>query len=170
MKDTVDAGAGNDRVIIDNSDAALGGSGVDTLVLQSRPSDKGAAPLLKLDFALITAAKVQTFGLGATAAGQFENVDVSLDGLKAGSTLSGTAGDDKLMFGIVPPSDGGPLTGSGQGGSIFGRGGNDYISGSAFPTSWMVAPATTSSAISAAISSPSGRGAIRSIPRKAQAA
>lgn len=131
-KDSVDAGAGNDRVIVDIGDVALGGSGVDTLVLQSRPSDKGAAPLLKLDFALITSAKVQTFGLGTTAAGQFENVDVSLDGLKAGSTLAGTAGDDRLVFGIVPPSDGGPLTGSGQGGSIFGRGGNDYISGSAF--------------------------------------
>ncbi len=130
-KDTVDAGAGNDRVIIDAADVALGGSGVDTLVIQSRPSDNGAAPLLKLDFAQIGQSAAFDFGMGTAAAGQFEKVDIFIEGLKAGSQIGGTSGDDKLMFAIVPSSTG-PLIGSGSGGAISGRGGNDYISGSAF--------------------------------------
>jgi Ca2+-binding RTX toxin-like protein len=131
-KDTVDAGAGNDRVVIDTGDTALGGSGMDTLVIQSRLSDKGEPPLLKLDFAQVTGSKALQFGMGTTSAGQFENVDVFLFGLKPDSSLSGTSGDDRLQLGVTPTT-GGPLVGSkGDGGSIFGRGGNDYLSGSAY--------------------------------------
>lgn len=130
-KDIVDAGAGNDRVIIETGDTALGGSGTDTLVIESRLSDKGQAPLLKLNFANIGESKAFGFGLGTTTAGQFENVDIYLDGLASGSQIGGTSGDDRLMFNISPVTSG-PLIGSGSGGAISGRDGNDYISGSSY--------------------------------------
>lgn len=129
-KDVVDAEGGNDRVLIETGDTALGGSGVDTLVISSRMSDNGEIPLLKLDFANINGSKAVTFGLGATTVGQFENVDIDMDGLKVGSQIGGTSGDDILAFNTRQSSD--PLTSSGLGGAISGRGGNDIIFGSGF--------------------------------------
>ncbi|CAN5536467.1 hypothetical protein BH10PSE7_BH10PSE7_03370 [soil metagenome] len=131
LRDTVDGGAGNDRILIDRGDTALGGCGTDTLLIEYRTYDQAEAPLVKLDFAQVTGNTAGAFGFGQTTAGQFERVDIRLVAVKAGSSLSGTAGDDSLALGIRPESSG-PLAGSGKGGSVYGRTGDDRILDSSF--------------------------------------
>ncbi|WP_201860993.1 calcium-binding protein [Microvirga soli] len=117
-KDKLLGGDGNDRVVVDGGDNALGGKGVDTLILQARggPTDY---TVYSLNFSKVTGKSAANIGYLDIKAGQFEKVDVDVFKMDVGSVITGSKGNDTI-------------SGYGKSGLINGGSGNDdlYASGS----------------------------------------
>lgn len=130
--DRIEAGAGDDQVQVDGLDSALGGAGTDTLVYRYDGFAAGAASEAAIvSFAAVGAARANGIGFDGVRAGQFERVEVTLSGMKSGSSLTGGAGDDDLALDIrFDGSD--PLLSSGArpGGTVRGGAGDDTLRGS----------------------------------------
>lgn len=108
-------GDGNDRIIVDERDYALGGKGVDTLSLEiyggSASSDY---TVFSLDFSKATGKKAADIGYQGIKAGQFEKVSLNIYNMDAGSVITGSKGNDSIY-------------GDGKAGVINGGSGDDSL-------------------------------------------
>jgi Ca2+-binding RTX toxin-like protein len=117
LRDVLLGGGGNDTVIVDSGDYAMGGSGIDTLKLAMNYTS--VATKYNLDFSKVTGKKAADFGLGGAKAGQFEKVDATLYGVDTGTVVKGSKGADSITV-------------NGKSAAVDGGAGNDHLSGSSF--------------------------------------
>ncbi|MGF9758361.1 calcium-binding protein [Microvirga sp. 0TCS3.31] len=113
-RDRLLGGDGNDTAKVDGEDYALGGKGVDTLILQANGSSSDYT-VYSLNFAKVTGKSAASIGYLGIKAGQFEKVDVDVYEMDVGSVVTGTKGNDVIY-------------GSGKSGVINGGSGDDYLS------------------------------------------
>jgi Ca2+-binding RTX toxin-like protein len=108
-------GDGNDTVMADAGDYALGGKGMDTLDIRI---EDGSSPspyiVYSLDFSKVTGKKAVDIGYKGIKAGQFEKVQASVSDMDVGSVVTGSKGDDSI-------------SGYGKSGVINGGAGDDTL-------------------------------------------
>ncbi|MBF9196623.1 calcium-binding protein [Microvirga terrestris] len=112
-KDKLLGGDGNDRVVVDGGDNALGGKGMDTLVLQAFGGDTEYT-VYSLNFSKVTGKSAAKIGYLDIKAGQFEKVDADIYDMDVGSIITGSKGHDSI-------------SGYGRSGMINGGSGNDSL-------------------------------------------
>ena len=125
-RDVIVAGAGNDWVWLGRNDVANGGTGHDTLRVSIFEPGTSAAPM-SLNFSGIGGAVAARVGHGTASAALFERVEVALANVQAGSTIIGTAGDDRMSVNLaLGSSNGQPVYGA----TLNGGNGDDVLIGS----------------------------------------
>ncbi|MBB4039667.1 Ca2+-binding RTX toxin-like protein [Microvirga flocculans] len=112
-KDRLLGGNGNDTVIVDVGDNAIGGKGVDTLRLNlsARSTDN---TVHSFNFSKVTGNSAADIGFLGIKAGQFEKVSASILDMDVGSVVTGSKGNDTI-------------NGYGKSGVINGGKGNDNL-------------------------------------------
>lgn len=130
--DVLNGGSGNDRISISEADFAVGGSGVDTLVITLTRSQI----LYAINLSNISSKKAASIGSLDIKAGQFEEAVLNIYNAADGSSFIGSKGDDRMF---VDGSTGSVNGGKGNdsitvrsdlgGFTVDGGGGNDRITG-----------------------------------------
>lgn len=117
-RDRLLGGDGNDGVIVDGGDYALGGKGSDTLNINIYGATSTNAAY-SINFSKITGKKAADIGHLGIKAGQFEKVSANFYAMNVGSVITGTKGHDTLHA-------------SGKSGVVNGGRGNDSLSASQY--------------------------------------
>lgn len=112
-RDRLLGGNGNDTVLADSGDYALGGKGVDTLNVQFANPSSGYL-VYSINFSKITGNSAADVGYLGIRAGQFEKVSAVIQDMGAGSVVTGSKGNDSIE-------------GSGVSGAVYGGSGNDRL-------------------------------------------
>jgi Ca2+-binding RTX toxin-like protein len=118
LKDVLNGGAGNDRISLRAEDAAIGGKGVDTLVVNAF-SFTSDPVVYAINLSKISGKKAASIGYLNMKAGQFEKAVLDVTDAAAGSAITGSTGDDRITV-------------DGVSGLVKGGKGNDYLSAYSF--------------------------------------
>jgi Ca2+-binding RTX toxin-like protein len=112
-RDRLLGGDGNDTVVVDEGDNALGGKGVDTLDIRARSSSSSDV-VYAINFSKVTGKSAADIGYLGIKAGQFEKVSATIEDMDVGSVITGSKGNDMIR-------------GYGKSGAINGGSGNDIL-------------------------------------------
>jgi Ca2+-binding RTX toxin-like protein len=111
-RDKLLGGDGNDTVVVDDGDNALGGKGVDTLNLIA--SNSSGNIVYSINLSKVTGKSAADIGYLGIKAGQFEKVSATIFNMDVGSVITGSKGNDTI-------------SGYGKSGMISGGSGNDTL-------------------------------------------
>ncbi len=111
-RDKLLGGDGNDTVVVDDGDNALGGKGVDTLNLIA--SNSSGNIVYSINLSKVTGKSAADIGYLGIKAGQFEKVSATIFNMDVGSVITGSKGNDSI-------------SGRGKSGMINGGSGNDTL-------------------------------------------
>jgi Ca2+-binding RTX toxin-like protein len=138
-RDKLSGGDGNDFISVDELDVALGGKGKDTLNLGTVDNGGNDDPVYAINLSKITGKRAADIGYFGAKAGQFEKAQVTIVNAEAGSSVTGSKGDDTIS---LYSSHGNVVVSGGAGNdtiyvsnwtgftTVYGGGGDDRIMGS----------------------------------------